>query len=279
MKNEHSEEILYGERFKFGDNWEKFLKTLNEERILEAEQSLKDMLSVTDLTEKRFLDIGSGSGLFSLAAKRLGAKVHSFDYDPQSVRCTKELKNRYYPNDNNWIIEEGSALDEKYLTSLGEFDAVYSWGVLHHTGNMKKALENAILPVSNQGILFIAIYNDQGISSKLWKLIKKTYCSNWPGKIIINMTFIPLFTLLSIAIGIVKYGNPIGQFTNYKKKKRGMSIYRDWIDWLGGYPFEAAKPEDIFNLYKSHGFVLEKLTTTNGWGCNEFVFRRNTNIT
>lgn len=276
--NKHSEEVSQGERFQFGANWEAFLSTLDEKRILEAEQSLKDMLRVEDLVGKQFLDIGSGSGLFSLVAKRLGAKVHSFDYDPKSVRCTEELKRRYYENDSDWIIEEGSALDKEYLSSLGKFDVVYSWGVLHHTGNMKKALENAILPVSDQGILFIAIYNDQDILSKIWKKVKKTYCSGWFGKTLVSSVYIPWFTLQSITIGLIKYKNPIGQFTEYKKK-RGMSIYHDWIDWLGGYPFEVAKPENIFNLYKNNGFTLDNLTTTNRLGCNQFVFRKHKNIT
>jgi len=278
MTKIHSEEVSRGERFQFGANWEAFLDTLNDERIQEAEHSLKVMLDVDDLSGKRFLDIGSGSGLFSLAARRLGAMVHSFDYDPQSVACTRELRKRYYRNDDEWIVEEGSALDEKYLVSLGKFDVVYSWGVLHHTGNMKVALNNSMLPVSDQGILFIAIYNDQDISSRLWKMIKKTYCSSWPGKILVGGVFFPLFTLQSIAMGFIKFKNPMGQFSNYKNK-RGMSIYHDWVDWLGGYPFEVAKPEEIFNLYKNHGYILDKLVTTNRLGCNQFVFHKNKRTT
>ena len=111
----HSKEVSQGERFQFGANWEAFLNTLNDERIHEAEHSLKAMLGVDDLAGKRFLDIGSGSGLFSLAARRLGASVYSFDYDPKSVGCTRELKQRYYAGDGNWIfVEEGSTLDENY---------------------------------------------------------------------------------------------------------------------------------------------------------------------
>jgi len=120
------EVVIQGERFAFGENWSRFLRHLNEDRIKEAEASLKEMLELDDLTDKTFLDIGSGSGLFSLAAHRMGAKVHSFDYDPRSVACTLELKQRFFPDDQSWTIEQGSVLDTVYLSRLGTWDIVYS---------------------------------------------------------------------------------------------------------------------------------------------------------
>jgi 2-polyprenyl-6-hydroxyphenyl methylase/3-demethylubiquinone-9 3-methyltransferase len=156
-------------RFEFGANWSRYLEVLNDTRIQHAEASLKQMLKVATLRDRTFLDIGSGSGLFSLAARRLGAQVCSFDYDPESVACAVELKHRYFPDDGNWTIEQGSVLDEKYVRSLGTFDVVYSWGVLHHTGAMRQALGNAQVPVAPGGRLFIAIYNDQGRPSLYWK--------------------------------------------------------------------------------------------------------------
>ncbi len=88
-----------GARFDFGDNWTRFLELLDDRRIGEAEASLRDMLGIADLRDRSFLDIGCGSGLFSLAARRLGAKVRSFDFDAQSVACARELKRRYFPDD------------------------------------------------------------------------------------------------------------------------------------------------------------------------------------
>ncbi len=162
LQSNYSKEIAAGERFEFGKNWTSFLRVLNAERIQEAITSLQTMLEIHTLDNKTFLDIGCGSGLFSLAARMLGGSVYSFDYDPQSVACTKELEKRYFSNDENWIINEGSVLDQGYIQTLGQFDIVYSWGVLHHTGSMWQAIENVVLPVSLEGNFYISIYNDQG---------------------------------------------------------------------------------------------------------------------
>src|SRR5688572_10502146 len=136
IANQHAGEVASGSRFEFGKNWSAFLTLLDDDRIAAAVGSLRAMLEVKDLKGKTFLDIGSGSGLFSLAARRLGAKVHSFDFDSSSFACTCELRTRYFPNDQDWRVEQGSALDAAYVASLGKFDIVYSWGVLHHTGEM-----------------------------------------------------------------------------------------------------------------------------------------------
>lgn len=269
----HAEEIRKGERFQFGANWQEFLSTLNEERIREAQSSLMEMIGLDSLAGKRFLDVGSGSGLFSLAARNLGAEVVSFDYDPQSVACTNRLKTIYHEDDRAWSVHQGSVLDRAFLESLGSFDIVYSWGVLHHTGNMLQSLENAIIPLADQGILFIAIYNDQGMQSRLWGKVKKTYCSGLTGRLSVQALFVPVFFLQAVMIGLLRYQNPFGVFNHYKTK-RGMSVKYDWIDWLGGYPFEVAKPEEIFRFYKKRGLVLENFTTTNKIGCNQFVFKK-----
>ncbi len=273
--SQFAQEVASGRRFEFGKNWQRFLGTLNDQRILEAERSLQSMLGVADLQGTSFLDMGSGSGLFSLAARRLGARVRSFDYDPQSVACTRELKRRFFTDDPAWTIEEGSALDRTYLASLGKFDLVYSWGVLHHTGAMWQALDNATAPVTRGGRLFIAIYNQQLYWTPLHTLLKRAYVgAPRPLGWLIAGILVVFQVLRGLVKDLVLLRNPLARFRNYDRL-RGMSWWHDCLDWIGGYPFETATPQAIFDFFQQRGFVLERLTTCGGGpGCNQFVFRK-----
>jgi len=261
------------DRFSFGENWSRFLTTLNDDRIKEAEKSLQEKLGLEKLEGKIFLDVGSGSGLFSLAAYHLGAKVFSFDYDQDSVNCTKYLKEKYASNDERWTVNQGSVLDKGFLKKFGKVDILYSWGVLHHTGHLYVAFENVANLVANGGHLFISIYNDQGGASNRWKWLKKTYNNSniFIKYLIIFYTFIKQWWK-DLFLDTLK-GRPLLSLKNYKQN-RGMSPYYDLIDWVGGYPFEVAKPEEVFNFFKERNFELQLLKTcAGGLGCNEYVFK------
>ncbi len=262
------------ERFGFGKNWSHFLQHLNEERILEAEHSLREKLHIKDLKDKVFLDVGSGSGLFSLAAYRLGARVYSFDYDLDSVKCTQHLKETYAPRDARWSVEQGSVLDPTFLKKFGQVDVLYSWGVLHHTGHMYEAFKNVSSLVKEGGKLFISIYNDQGGASRRWLWIKSRYNNGS----YITRSLLTWYTIarqwgLTFIRDFLKTGNPLKTWATYGHNNRGMSPWHDVVDWVGGYPFEVCKPEDVFYFFKERDFQLQELKTcAGGLGCNEFVF-------
>lgn len=267
-----------GHRFEFGENWRKFLDVVDENRILEASKSLQRLLDAKTFAGKRFLDVGCGSGLFSLAAVRLGADhVHSFDVDPESVACARELRRRWAPEVATWKIEQGDILDTQYVSSLGTFQVVYSWGVLHHTGDMWSALANVDKVVSETGWLCVALYNDQGWRSRQWRRVKRIY-NVMPGPArtpYVVAVMLPREVMTAFAATVrLRPGSYVSSWSGYGRQ-RGMSRWHDLIDWVGGYPFEVARPEEVFRFFRARGFALRELVTCGGGlGNNQFVFER-----
>ena len=255
------------ERFAFGKNWQKFSEHLQYEDYLIAKESLQNLIS--DLKNKTFLDVGCGSGLFSIAASDLGARnVLGFDFDPQCIATSKTLLDKFSQSDHNLKkdtveFRTGSILDEN--TSLDKYDIVYSWGVLHHTGDMYKAFDAVKNLVAENGTLVIAIYNKH-FTAPIWKAIKYTYVKspNFVKKILIFFFLIIKF----LAVLVVSRKNPF-------KRKRGMHYYTDLVDWVGGYPYEYASTTEVTEFFETNGFKIKKLIKTKGFtGCNQFVFEK-----
>jgi len=261
-------------RFRFGANWKSFLGTVDEHRIALAIESFTRLVGDRSLSNKSLLDIGCGSGLSSLAARRLCVSVRAFDCDAQSLAASKELRSVFAKDDPDWIIEQGDVLDRSYIDSLGTYDIVYSWGVLHHTSYMWRAIENAMACVAPGGLLAIAIYNDQGGASRRWRAVKYFY-NRLPQALqpLLVAACLPVQWWKDILAGTLR-GRPLRAWRDYARE-RGMSPWHDMVDWVGGYPFEVAKPEEVFDFCLARGFTLQKLKTCGGGiGCNEFVFVR-----
>jgi len=276
IATQHEREVTAGRRFSFGRNWASFLKRLNEARIAEAEKNLIEFLGEESLAGRSFLDVGSGSGLSSLAARRLETQVTSFDYDGQSVACTEELRRRYLPDDPSWIIKQGSVLDTEYLAGLGQFDIVYSWGVLHHTGAMWQAMANLKPMVKTGGLLFIAIYNDCGEVSRSWLERKRRY-NALPR---VFRPFYAIYVWMPQELRSLASSMRSGELRTYIRELtsassgRGMSWLHDVIDWVGGYPYEYASVRDIAEFYRRDGFEPVKIRENKSYGCHQLVFKR-----
>jgi len=249
---------------------------VDEDRILAAQASLLGMLGVDDLSGRSFLDAGSGSGLFSLAAVRAGARVTAFDYDPDSVIATQALLERWAPADSVWRVLNGSVLDRDFVHSLGPHDIVYSWGVLHHTGAMWQACEVVTEVVPEDGTLFIALYNDAGAKSIIWTRRKARYVRLPAGLRTVyawGLIVAGESLMLGRDLGAGRPDRWLRRWT-HDHPARGMSRYRDWIDWIGGFPYEYASVSETLSRLGAAGFTARRVIDNGGTGCNEFVMDR-----
>lgn len=269
----HSEYLK--DHYKFGENWKEFSEKINQTRIDTAKACLQKLIPASEIKDKTFLDIGSGSGLHSLAALQLGAKhVDAFDVDPDSVETTKKVLENYF-NKNNYSVSQKNILDFKNFQK--KYDIVYSWGVLHHTGSMWEAIEKASKLVKENGLFVIAIYKKTRFC-EMWKSLKKTYCQA-------SDDTKKLFEINYKEAQLGKYAhNPdfIKQHEENYIKSRGMSWDTDVKDWLGGYPYESATPQEIVDFIHKSNFLLEKAISLippgdegrKGTGCAQYVFRK-----
>ena len=253
-------------QFDFGKNWQAFSEQrVDTDRLALACQSLHSLLQKDSLAGLSFLDVGCGSGLFSIAAYRLGAsRVVGIDVNPRCIEISQDNRERLIPR-SPVEFHVASALQPDQLDRFGAFDLVYAWGSLHHTGSMWRALGNVGGYVAPGGILIVAIYNKH-VTSPVWKAIKWVY-NQVPG--IVQRLMIFLFAgVIYVAKFLVTRSNPL-------KKERGMDFWFDVIDWVGGYPYEYATCQEVESFVTNYGFEMRRcIPAAVPTGCNEFVFER-----
>jgi 2-polyprenyl-6-hydroxyphenyl methylase/3-demethylubiquinone-9 3-methyltransferase len=251
--------------FSFGENWEDFLTGVSKDDFESARQDIVHWIGPESVAGKRVVDVGSGSGIHSLAFSELGAaEIHSLDNDPNSVNATKSLW-QVAGEPDHWTVEHASILDESRVQSLGQFDLVYSWGVLHHTGSMWQAIENTYLLVAPGGTLWLSIYQ-KGPRYESDLALKRRYnASSRLGKRYLEARRIAWYMLRRLRHG----KNPFGW---NERLGRGMNVYNDIVDWLGGLPYETATEDEMVRHAREHGFVLERAQVKGEGSCSIYVF-------
>jgi SAM-dependent methyltransferase len=260
-------------RFGFGKNWHTFVtKDFTAERAGAAKAHLLKFFGGVSLKGKRFLDIGCGSGIHSLGAyTEEVSELLGFDYDPDSVAATKILRDTVGQHpDRPWVVEQGDVLDKQYLARLGQWDIVYSWGVLHHTGSMWEAIRNVLPLVAPGGYLYIALYSkDSCTEQEFWIQTKQRYNQSSP----LKRRMMGWWYVWKYIMNRNPLRFPEFLIRMYKYRFiRGMSLMRDIHDWIGGWPMEYAGDQETISLIEPEGFRLIKLGT--GHACTEFLFQK-----
>lgn len=265
--------LEFESHFSFGENWAQYAQKIDERRIEEAERSLIRLLGGRELIEgKTFLDIGCGSGLFSLAAVRLGCKrLLAVDLDPNSVETTRKTLERYAPAGANWDCKRISVFDLDPV-HVGTFEVVYSWGVLHHTGAMYKAIEKASSVVAPNGTLALALYGKTPFCG-LWRIEKRIYSRSpkWVQRAIEHVYH------FAVAARLALKGESLKKRRETYFQQRGMDMYHDTRDWLGGYPYESISPQEAMSFLHKLGFepirsFVSPCIGLLGAGCDEYSF-------
>ncbi|MEJ2061218.1 MAG: class I SAM-dependent methyltransferase [Gammaproteobacteria bacterium] len=268
--------------FAFGENWAAYSEKIGETEINEAVAGLSRLLGGERLDGKRFLDIGCGSGLHSLAALKLGAaEVVAVDIDPASVATTRAVLEHRFPS-GNYTVEQHSVF-ELDPASQGTFDVVYSWGVLHHTGDMDRAMRLAASLVADSGIFIFALYRKTWMCGS-WKIEKRWYArasSKAQSRARSVYTFF-------VRLGLLLMGRDFKRFVREYRGKRGMDYYHDVHDWMGGWPYESISPREVDSFMHKLGFsrvrsfvrpgnILGRRHGIFGSGCDEYVYRHDDN--
>ena len=249
--------------FSFGKNWLHFIQNNINDSVIES--SRIDIIKWFDVKDKSIIDIGCGSGLSSLIFNNEKAKyIYSFDYDINSVDSTLLLKNKQKIINNDWVIKQGNILDTDYIKSLGKFDIVYSWGVLHHTGDLWKAIKNAIY-LSND-LIMLSLYSNIA-----------NYDNDFTAKQNYNK-----FNELEKKKNIADYVMTVKQSSKKNEEilnwntpsKRGMNKYNDIIDWVGGFPYEVCSTKQINQFMEENGFILIQKYDPVQQACHEWLFKK-----
>lgn len=260
--------------FSFGENWAQYAEKIDERRIEEAEKSLIRLVGRESIQGRTFLDIGCGSGLFSLAALRLGCqRLLAVDLDPNSVQTTRKTLERYAPAGVHWDCQRISVFDLDPV-KVGTFDIVYSWGVLHHTGAMYKAIEKASAMVEPEGMLTLALYGKTPFCG-LWRIEKRIYSRSpkW-----VQRAVEKVYSAV-VAARLALKGESLKKRRETYFQQRGMDMYHDTRDWLGGYPYESISPQEAMTFMHKLGFepirsfVCPSIGLL-GAGCDEYSFTK-----
>jgi SAM-dependent methyltransferase len=116
---------------------------------------------------KRVLDAGSGNGRWTVGLLRLGCDVLAVDASSHALDRVSEAVREHAPGSLDRLETRAvDLLDLPADLAAERFDLVFSFGVLHHTGDTYAALRNVAALVRDGGVLFLYLYGQQSVSGR-----------------------------------------------------------------------------------------------------------------
>ena len=106
---------------------------------------------------KRVLEVGCGIGTDSINFVRAGAQLTAVDLSTESLNIARQRAEVMGVADRIEFVQANA--EELTSAVSGEYDLVYSFGVVHHTPHPERAIEQIRALVAPSGTLKLMVYN------------------------------------------------------------------------------------------------------------------------
>lgn len=124
----------------------------------EIQPFMRSIMEFDNFSDKRLLEIGCGLGTDLLQFARAGAIATGVDLTPASIELVKK---RFAAEG---IPVDAQVADAEHLPFEDDrFDVIYSFGVLHHTPDTQKSIDEVYRVLKPGGRILIMLYHKNSI--------------------------------------------------------------------------------------------------------------------
>ena len=214
-----------------------------------SEKHLEIFFSDKEIKDKKILDAGCGTGIFSVIfANKGAARVLGTDISQGSLETAGSLKKKF--NLQNVEFSEEDMLQLPFEDNT--FDIVWAWGTVHHTSNPFKAIDELTRVLKKGGSILLAVYKRTKLTfihEIIRKILIKTPKKSWTA-----LSKIFAFFLAPV----------IFLFKKREKSRKGEKLEELILDWYFVPLRHYYYPEEIKNFLEEKSFMVEKFLPASG---------------
>ncbi len=224
---------------------------LNLLKIFELESEIK-------FEGVKFLDAGTGSGhrITNVAQHYNKCEFLGLDISEKSLEIANVLKNK--KKLENIKFHKANLMNN--ISSLGKFNIILCMGVLHHLSNPARGLENLLITLKKDGVIFLYLYGKLGghkrmLNKKLISILLAKEKSNYDNGI-----------KLIRELGLNKF--EYGWNLNFKSKEEEDSLIVDYLLHANETLYDFNDIDKLFSKSDLYGYAIFGITT----GTQGFLF-------